>query len=168
MSAFSEYPGFTEVIVPEGVTEIGEYAFGSCAGLTGIVFPSSLVNISANALWESKDLVSIFVAQGNPKYHSENNCLIDTSSNILVMGCKASKIPDGIVEIGFGAFESVGITSISIPKSVTKIDHMAFCGCTDLTDVYYEGTEAEWATIEILDNNELLLSANIHYNSVSE
>lgn len=168
VAAFSEFPGFTEVTVPEGVTEIREYSFGSCPGLTGITFPSTLVTIWANALWESKDVVSISVAQGNPKYHSENNCLIDTSSNILVMGCKASKIPDGIVEIGYSAFESVDITSISIPKSVTKIDYTAFCGCTNLTDVYYEGTEAEWAAIEILDNNEALLSANIHYNSVSE
>ena len=51
-----------------------------------------------------------------------------------------------------------------IPDSVTDIGYGAFNGCASLTDVYYKGSEAEWAKISIGSNNDKLTGANITYN----
>ena len=44
-----------------------------------------------------------------------------------------------------------------------------FYDCTALTDVYYAGTEEEWAAVTIEEmGNEILLNATIHYNWIGE
>ena len=49
---------------------------------------------------------------------------------------------------------------------VTEIGDAAFYGCASLTDVYYRSTEEMWAEISIGSDNEDLISANIHFESV--
>ena len=74
-------------------------------------------------------------------------------------------IPSGVVKIGDSAFmgcESLG--EVSIPSSVTVILDGAFFGCDALTNVYYIGTEADWAAISIAIGNEKLTEATINYN----
>ena len=74
-------------------------------------------------------------------------------------------IPDSVTAIGNSAFSSCSnLTSITIPDSVTSIGRMAFYDCDSLTDVYYAGTQAQWAAITIGEYNECLASATIHYN----
>ena len=51
-----------------------------------------------------------------------------------------------------------GLTSITIPDSVTSIGWLAFDGCTGLTDVHYSGTKAQWKSLSVDD----LSSATIH------
>lgn len=57
--------------------------------------------------------------------------------------------------------------TITIPAVVTHIGNGAFSGCTGLTDVYYDGTLDQWGTIVIGDNNEALMGATLHCDSVS-
>ncbi len=71
-------------------------------------------------------------------------------------------IPSTVISIRPLAFTK-SVTSVAIPTSVTEIDWCAFDG--DLTDVYYEGSEAQWQTIGIDPDNDALLKATIHYNS---
>ena len=47
-------------------------------------------------------------------------------------------MPDTITHIGYRAFSYSGITSITIPKNVTKIEDWAFYGCKSLTRVIFE------------------------------
>ena len=61
--------------------------------------------------------------------------------------------------------------SLELPDSVTNIGSFAFGGCTSLTDVYYTGSEAEWAEISIdnsVSNNSYLINATKHFNYVPE
>ena len=79
----------------------------------------------------------MIVSEGNPVYHSAGNCLIETESKTLVVGCKNSVIPndDSVTSIGDWAFARSGLTSITIPDSVTSIGEYAFYGCDSLTSV---------------------------------
>jgi hypothetical protein len=79
------------------------------------------------------------------------------------------KIPDSVTSIGDFAFRSCyRLTSITIPDSVTGIGDHAFFSCDSLTDVYYTGSEAEWANISIRSSNDDLINARIHYNYIPE
>jgi len=85
----------------------------------------------------------------------------------LILGCKNSAIPnDGsVTRIGDFAFKGcTELTSITIPDSVTSIGRSAFIGCPSLIDIYYTGTEEEWATIEGLKRAGIPENATIHYD----
>ncbi len=60
-------------------------------------------------------------------------------------------------------FDCSGLTSISIPDSVTSISGAAFYHCGGLTDVYYSGTKNQWEKIDIKGGNGPLLNATIHF-----
>ena len=90
------------------------------------------------------------------------------------MGCTGMQYQDtitsviisyGIEEIGEATFMgTVALTAISIPDSVTRIDHAAFYDCTALTTVNYTGTEEQWKSITKGSYNSSLTSATIAYN----
>ena len=75
-------------------------------------------------------------------------------------------IPEGVTSIGTNAFLNCDkLKAINIPKSITNIYNGAFLGCDNLTDVYYNGTKAQWDAIDILSDNNNLTNAIIHYES---
>jgi len=136
--AFSACAGLTSVDIPNSVTEIGGSAFYGCTGLTSVTIPNSVTSIGQYAFSGCTGLTSVIVESGNPKYDSRNNCnaIIETATNTLIMGCKASVIPNSVTSLGVQAFGSCsGLTSVTIPNSVTSIGESAFSGCTGLTSV---------------------------------
>ncbi len=138
MEAFSYCTGLTSITIPNSVTSINDYAFAGCTGLTSITLSSGLTNIGDSVVAGCTELTSIIVAEGNTKYHVSGNCLIDTARKTLVLGCKNSVIPtDGSVKIiGEDAFSyCTGLTSITLPDSVTSISKGAFSDCTGLTNI---------------------------------
>ncbi len=137
-SAFSGCSGITSIEIPNSVTSIGDSAFSGCSGITSIEIPNSVTSIGDEAFSGCSGLTSITVQSGNTKYHSVDNCLIETARKILIAGCKNSVIPtDGsVTSIGLGAFAGcIGLTSIEIPDSVTCIGEGAFWGCIGLTSI---------------------------------
>lgn len=79
-------------------------------------------------------------------------------------------IPSGVRTIKRNAFSYCRkLTSVTIPDTVTLIEAFAFEE-TALTDIYYEGSESDWAQIDIKNNridgyNFELRDATIHYNT---
>lgn len=97
-----------------------------------IVFPRTMTAIS-DKMYEylclTDEIERIEVEEGNPVFRSVNNCLIESATGTLIMGCKNSIIPDDntIKKIGKMAFDGcLALKEIKIPQGVTEIGYMAF------------------------------------------
>ena len=78
---------------------------------------------------------------------------------------KIPAVHEGNVVTHIKCFRHGKFTSIIIPDGVTHIDTDAFLDASQLIDVYYTGTEEQWAQIVIGDGNDYLKNATIHFNS---
>lgn len=127
------------------VTAVAEEAFYGRTQITGITIPATVTSISEHMIGENPDLETLTVEAGNPVYHSSGNCIVETATKTLIVGCKGSVIPaDGSVTyIGDYAFFASGLTAISIPDAVTAIGYAAFSQNFDLTEVTLPATVAE-------------------------
>ena len=130
----------TEITIPHSVTQIGEFAFFSNE-FTTITIPSSVTKIGEGAFAGCDFLIRMVVESGNPVYDSRNNCnaIIETGTNTLVAGCQKTLIPGDVNAIATDAFGwDEYITSVTIPKSVTKISNFAFVSCESLSSIVVE------------------------------
>ena len=147
---FGSVPVSLKEVIITGGTSIGTSAFYGCSGLTSITIPDSVTSIGDYAFRYCSGLTNIIVEEGNTKYHSSGNCLIETVAKTLILGCKNSIIPDdgSVTSIGDDAFYGCsGLTSISIPNSVTSIGNYAFIDCSGLTNIIIPDsvTSIEWS-----------------------
>ena len=118
----------TNLIIPEGVTSIGNYAFYRCTGLTSVTIGNSVTSIGNSAFSSCSGLTSINIPNGVTS--------IGNSAFLSCSGLTSINIPNGVTSIGNFAFSSCsGLTSIDIPNSVTSIGNSAFSNCSDLTSV---------------------------------
>ena len=118
----------SSVVIPEGVTNIGDDAFCHCVNLKSITVPSTVTNFGYNAFCATP----WFEAQkANKTFFILNNVLIDGSNAEGDI-----TIPDGVTKIAGGAFEyNDKITNVNFPDSVTVIGAAAFCECVNLTHI---------------------------------
>ena len=125
----------TNLVIPDGVTSIGNYAFLDCSSLTAITIPEGVTSIGDYAFRDCSSLTDIVVAEGNQKYDSRGGCkaIIETASNTLISGCSTTIIPEGVTSIGGSAFTGcTSLTAITIPEGVKSIGTKAFYGCYKL------------------------------------
>ena len=126
------------IILPITLRIIAQDAFLSCNKLANINIPENVTTIYGTAFQGCSGLERITVSDGNTKYQSINNCIIDTINHTLVVGCNTSIIPtDGSIKvIGTSAFHTrIGLTRAIIPEGVTEIQNLAFTSCAALTDI---------------------------------
>ena len=128
-SEFSGRENMKSIVIPNSVTKIGSSAFSGATSLLEIRISKYVTEIGNNPFANASSLSSIIVDPDNPKYHSDGNCLIETSTKTLISGCRNSTIPaDGSVTIiGRSAFLNVlKGTSIVLPNTIIRIEASAF------------------------------------------
>ena len=118
----------TEVIIENGVTGIGEFAFRNCTSLTSVTIGNSVIVIGKDAFSNCTSLTSINIPDSVTYigFSAFEGCTSLTSINI----------PDNVRYIEDSAFEKcTSLTSVNIPDSVTEIEYCTFSDCFSLTSV---------------------------------
>ena len=139
-----DYPwgsNLKRIVIEEGVTRIGVYAFANQRQVTEVSIPASVTAIGDYAFDYCVGLTGFDVAEGNPNYKSENCVLFDKAGTTLIMYPAGSEsgtytIPYGVSVIGNAAFYNCEyLTSIAIPDSVTQIGGYNFAWCPVLNSI---------------------------------
>ena len=145
------------LVIPEGMTEIGNNAFKDCSSLESITIPASVTSIGDKAFWGCKSLESVTIGNSVTS--------IGDSAFSWCTSLASITIPASVTSIGNDAFYGcTSLASITIPASVTSIGNDAFSVYPSL-HVYYAGTKAQWKKIKKGKNNKALDNATMHYKS---
>ncbi|MBQ6864925.1 MAG: leucine-rich repeat domain-containing protein [Clostridia bacterium] len=155
-SAFSN-SRFESVVIPQSVTQIGEYAFWECTIMKYVSLPDSVkyigsgafYNISKNCIYEQAyELVNGIVYIGNhvvdfwgaedrtsysirPGTKTIADSAFANSSSI-----KSISIPSGLTHMGDFVFNGcTSLATVSISAGVTSIGRNAFTDCSALTSI---------------------------------
>lgn len=170
--AFSNCTQLTSIKIADSVTSISHSIFNGCTNLKELTMPISahieyglgcsvlekITLTKGNGIMQDFSFLSGSSSNGltyyqfTPWYTSK-----DTIQEII--------IEDGVSYIGEYAFyQCTGVSSMTIPNSITEFGYKSFSGTDSLYDIYYSGTEDEWNNIEgVFYQGED--GVTIHYNS---
>jgi hypothetical protein len=147
------------VVLPDGLTDIGDHAFHACTNLTSIKFPDTIETIGGYALYGCTGLTSIdfpanLVSVGESAFDGctgISSITLPASFTIIggyaFNGCTALaniSFPASLTTINNHAFDScTGLLAITLPDSPITIAAVAFDDCDNLQTVVFEGDDVE-------------------------
>ncbi len=115
--------------IPDGVTEIPDYAFCGCADLTSVNIPDSVTRIGNFAFSTCANLSNVTIGDGVTE--------IGAGAFIYCVNLKSVTIPDNVTSIDDYAFYfCLSLTNVTIGKGATEIGEFAFFECNRLVEVY--------------------------------
>ena len=145
-SAFGHCEKLKEITIPDSVEFLAQTSFAYCISLekVNISKNSNLLIIGCRAFWGCTSLQGFYVP---PKVtYLDNRTARTARENHDNYG--------NIAPSTSGAFDGcTTLSTLKFSKELTRIHQGTFTGCTNISEVYYEGTEAEWRAINIGTNN---------------
>ena len=150
---FAQCTGLSdELVIPEGVTEIGNHAFWSCNKLSSVKFPNSLTTIGYKAFSECESLtgtlhipLSVTIIYGQAFSYCKNIGAIKLHPGIQLSGygffdhCSSLTeltIPEGWETTGKSSFSNCSsLTKVSLPESLKTIGNGCFMNCVNLSEI---------------------------------
>lgn len=148
--------GIRAIIIEEGVTSIGNFAFWGFDEMESVSIPDSVLSIGRAAFSRCSIKGKLVL----PKNITE----IGESAFSRCPDLESVTIPEGVTTLNEEIFLYChGLKELYLPKSITDI-RSKVCFSTALEDIYFAGDESEWEELEYFDNEELD-QAVIHYKS---
>ena len=141
----------TSIVLPDGLTRIGDHAFYACSKITSVELPESLSSIGEWAFIQCSNLRNVTIPLGVTKIgdsafqecSSLNSITIPASVETLgdsafhsCSNLESVVISKGLTSIGVATFEyCTSLTSVILPDSLTSIGNAAFAYCENLKDI---------------------------------
>jgi hypothetical protein len=149
--------GITEYVIPEGITGIGNYAFGSGTSLRNVTLPSTLTMVGSTA-FEGCALEAVY----GPNTSEDHRCIV-FGTNLKLLAARRTmpanySVPDNITSIGDWAFSKCYEISVTMGDQVTTLGGYAFADCPNLKSVTLS---AELKSIGGIGTNPFLGSDNL-------
>ena len=116
------------VVIPDGVTKIGDYTFYNCIFINSVIIPDSVVKIGKWSFTDCNNMSSFGFGQG-----------VEIIDERAFWNCTALQeviMPDSVTYIGSYAFwHCHSMTKLQISKNVTAIERAAFYSCRELQEI---------------------------------
>ena len=144
----------SKVIIQEGITSIGQYAFSGCTTLTSVSLPSTLTIIGTRSFSGCAGLGELVIPEG-----------VTIIGQYAFSGCSgltSVSLPSTLTSVAGSAFYSCsGLTELVISEGVTSISSMAFYGCSALTSVSLP------STLTSIEYNAFLNCSSLKYIQIT-
>lgn len=128
-NAFKNCSALTSVTISNSMTTIGNSVFYGCSGLTSVTIPNSVTSISNSAFCSCSNLTSIDIP----------NSVTSIGSGAFDGTAWYNNQPDGLIYMGNVVYRYKGTmpenTSIEIKEGTVSVSPNAFSGCTGLTSI---------------------------------
>ncbi len=154
----------TELVIPEGVTEIKARSFDGARFLATVRFPSTLKRIAYLAFGYCT-LKNISFPDGLEYIGQSAFWYCPLNNQPLVL-------PSSLTSIGHNAFGYTQAETVVLPSNLINISDQIFWNNTNLKNVLFEGTYSQWT--QFADNvllqygaNDELLSAKIYTSNLA-
>ncbi len=169
------YDSVEEIIIENGITHIGEYAFAYFQNATKLVIPESVESVGHAAFFKMEKLTSVPGSDHVKQYGDiafgltgiteiTLNCDVPSRCFSVCSSLKSVKLTDKVSSIGHQAFFACSsLKSIDIPDSVTSIGKEAFYSCYELSSIKLPDTTLDLGE-SVFKECDSLVSATLPNN----